>query len=69
MAKSRSSLEGADEGAGAIRTFFHFPFAPHEGAEEGSESFFFPASNTISLTRFLASRFIVEIALACKHRA
>ena len=42
--------------------FFVSPFAPCEGAEEGAESFFLPASNTISMTRLLASRFVAEIA-------
>jgi hypothetical protein len=42
--------------------FFVSPFAPREGAEEGAESFFLPASNTISITRLLASRFVAEIA-------
>jgi hypothetical protein len=32
------------------------------GAEEGVESAFLPASNTISMTRLLASRFVAEIA-------
>ena len=35
---------------------------PSEGAEEGAESCFFPASNTMSMTRLLASRFVAEIA-------
>ena len=36
---------------------------PFEGAEEGAESaFLLPASNTIVITRLLASRFVAEIA-------
>jgi hypothetical protein len=42
--------------------FFVVHFAPSEGADEGTESFFLPASNTISMTRLLASRFLAEIA-------
>jgi hypothetical protein len=42
--------------------FFFSPFAPREGAEEGAESFSLPTSNTISMTRLLASRFVAEIA-------
>ena len=42
--------------------FFVFPFAPFEGAEEGAESTFLPASNTISITLLLASRLVAETA-------
>ena len=38
-------------------------FLPFEGVEEGAESaFFLPASNTIVITRLLASRFVAEMA-------
>jgi hypothetical protein len=37
-------------------------FRLREGAEEGAESAFLPASNTICITRLLASRFVAEIA-------
>jgi hypothetical protein len=44
-------------------------FSPREGAEEGAESaFFLPASNTIVITRLLASRFVAEIARVYTHR-
>ena len=42
--------------------FFVLPSAPFEGAGEGAESAFLPASNTISITLLLASRLVAEIA-------
>jgi hypothetical protein len=38
-------------------------FKVREGAGEGAEIFFCPASNIICITRSLASRFVDEIAL------
>ena len=42
--------------------FFFCGCAPRAGADEGAENAFFPASNTISITRLLASRFFAEMA-------
>jgi hypothetical protein len=46
-----------------LAPFFLPAFPLSEGAEEGAESnFFLPASNTIVITRLLASRFVAEMA-------
>ena len=42
---------------------FFFVCAPFEGAEEGAESRFFPASRIICITLSLASRLVEEMAL------
>jgi hypothetical protein len=64
-------IEGAGEGAehqiapsDCISTVLLFLTASAvEGAVEGAESDFFPASNTICITLSFASRLVAEIAL------
>ena len=48
---------------GFLAPFLLPVFLSRKGAEEGAGSaFFFPASNTIVITRLLASRLVAEIA-------